>query len=234
MAGFHSLRQRIDFILEGEHMHTFSRRATAGLFIVVSLALGVSPGFGESGATESEAKAIAVPEKFERLRVIGRVDVSIQFGNSHKVMLAATNGARPSFIVDDENTLVISLDETSRTPTNHTRPKVVITTPKIVVVEAKANAAVTVHKVKAPVIVFAVEGHSRVAADGHCESLTVAADKSGTFLGKKLAAVSAVVTAKRKSAISVGKVRSLVQNSDATSKIDSVDGNVVSVRLSNP
>lgn len=232
MAGFHALRQRIDFILRGEHMQTLSWRVTIALSLAISLGLGVSPGFGDSDAPEREAKPIPISDTFESLRVVGGVDVAVRFAKNQKVTLAVANGLKPSFTVDDNKKLVITLGETPAKRAKSIRPKVVITTPKLVAVEAKNRAAVSVEKVKASVMVFAVEGHSRVAADGHCQSLTVTTDNSSTFLGKKMTAAAAVVSAKRKSAVSVGAVKSLVQNSDATSKVDVAGGSITSVRLS--
>ena len=234
MAGFRSLRQRLQFILEGENMHTMTRRVNAAVILVLILMLGVSPGFGEASdqtSSDGEWKVISVPDTFESLRVIGGVDVAIQFGKSRKVLLGKTNGREPSFMVDDKKRLVITLDESRPKRAKENRPNVVVTTPRMAVIEAMTNAAVSVRKVKVGTMVVAVEGGARVSADGHCESLTVTADKSGLFLGKKMTATSAVVTASRKSAISLGKVRSLVQVSDATSKVDISGDNVDGVRL---
>ncbi len=231
MAGFDSLRQRINFILEGDHMHALSQRVAVTLCLVVLLALGVSPGFGEPTLQDETYKTVTVPDAFESLRVIGGIDVAIQFGPKQEIAIGDISGSEPSFIVDDENRLVITLNGLIRQSAKRKRPKVVITTPKMIAIEAKTNAAVSVAKVKAPVLVVAVEEHSQVVADGHCKSLTVTADNSSTFLGSKMTAAAAVVAAQRKSAISIGSVQSLVRNSDSTSNIEVVGSNVVSLRL---
>ncbi len=221
ITGFHSFRQRLLFILEGEHVHTIPRRVTAGLFLVVPLVLGVSLKLAEASghtATDSNPEVVAIADSFERMRVTGRVDVDVRFGTRQKVTVSNSGGPAPHFEVNDQKKLMITLDESRVTQPEQSRPKVVITSPSMAAIEAMQNAAVSVHKVKTGNMLIVVEG-AQVTADGHCDALAVNADKSGSLLAREMTVDNAIVTASHESTIELGTVGTVIQKSDPTSRV---------------
>ncbi len=220
MAGFGSLRQRIQFILEDEPTNSMPRPITAVLFLVVPLLLVASPRLVKA-TTEpmagGNAQVVSIPEPFERITIVGHVDVTIRYGKKQTVTVGEHAGPRPRFEMLDGKQLVI--DSVKTDPgTEEPRPKIFITTPSIAVLEATKNALVSVHRAKAKSMVVIVDG-SLISASGHCEALTVRAVNSGRFLAAPMTVANAMVNASRHSTVELGSVDALIQKRDATSRL---------------
>lgn len=180
-----------------------------------------------------KAKTISVRGAFEGIKVVGSVDILVRFGTSQKISLGETSAPEPRFEVNDKKKLIITMANARRKREKDNRPKVVVTTPVLNAVEAFHHASVEVRKIKNGGLLIVVEENARITADGHCESLTLHADKAGRFLGKGLTADNAIVSARRKSEVTLGEAKSLIQSGDSTSRVDVAGGNVGLIQLRN-
>ena len=232
MVKFHTLRERLQFILEGENMQTTTPRFNIATILVLVIVLGLSPRLGAArGPSSQAANAVSVPHTFDGVRVIGAIDVAIEFGKSQMVTFDKTMGRQPHFEVDDRKRLVISFASKPRPAHEKKRPRVVVTTPSLATLEALNSADVSVRNVTGENLLMVVTDGARIAADGHCDSLTVNADNSGTLSAKKLTAGAATISATESSVIALGKVQSLIESIDASSTVDVTGEGVGLVRI---